>query len=740
MKKLVALLLAVCLVFGLMTTVFAAEEKADNIVVLYTNDVHCAVDDNLGYAGLAAYKAEMEAANEHVVLVDCGDAAQGGPIGTLSKGEYLIDIMNAVGYDYATFGNHEFDYGMEALQNLIDKAQFQYLSSNLVYTGAEGKGLTGYKAYDVATYGDVKVAFVGIATPESFTKSTPTYFQNEKGDYVYSFCEGNDGADLYANVQATVDAAKADGADYVVAIAHLGIDESSEPWRSTDLIANTTGIDVVLDGHSHSTVASEEVANKAGENVLLSSTGTKLNAIGKLVITADGTITTELVTDYAAKDETADAFVKDIQAQNQVLLDTVVAKSTVDLTTKNADGTRAVRNRETNLGDLCADAYRIVSGADIAFVNGGGIRADLSAGDITYGDVITVHPYGNALCVVEATGQEIIDALEWAARNTAGLASDGTNSIGEMGGFLQVSGLKYTIDTGVASSAKGDDKSMFAAVEGEYRVKNVQVLTNGKYVPIDPKATYELASHNYMLKSGGDGINMFMDNKLLQDEVMLDNQVLITYIEDYLNGVVPATYAKPQGRITFIPTKYADVADGNWAVAAINYVTEAGIMNGTGKNFDPNGSLTRGQLVTMLYRQAGKPEVEGKLSDTFTDCEDGKWYSNAVLWAAQNKIVNGYGDVFKPNQAVTRQEMAKILYGYDVAVNGAEKVEAAALSYKDADTVASWALEGVAYCTAKKILSGSNGNFSPANTATRAMGAQVFMNIGKLAAAAEEAT
>ena len=733
MKKFVALLLAVCMVFCMMTTVFAADEKADNIVVLYTNDVHCAVDDNIGYAGIAAYKAEMEAANEHVVLVDCGDAVQGGPIGTLSKGEYLVDIMNAVGYDYATFGNHEFDYGMEALQSLINKAQYQYLSCNMVYTAKDNNGLSGYKAYDIATFGDKKVAFVGISTPESFTKSTPTYFQNAKGEYVYTFAEGNNGADLYASVQASVDAAKADGADYVVAIAHLGIDESSAPWRSTDLIANTTGIDVVLDGHSHSTVAAEEVANKDGKNVLLSSTGTKLNAIGKLVITADGTITTELVTDYTVKDETADAFVKDIQDKNQVLLDTVVAKSSVDLTTKRADGTRAVRNRETNLGDLCADAYRIVSGADIAFVNGGGIRADLSKGDITYGDVITVHPYGNALCVVEATGQEIIDALEWTARNTTGVASDGTNALGEMGGFLQVSGLKYTIDTGVASSAKGDDKSMFVAVEGEYRVKDVQVLKNGKYVAIDPKATYTLASHNYMLKSGGDGINMFMDNKLLQDEVMLDNQVLITYIEDYLNGTVPASYAAPQGRITVIPTAYADVADGNWAVPAINYVTEKGIMNGSGKNFDPNGSLTRGQLVTMLYRQAGKPAVEGKVSETFTDCADGKWYSDAVLWAVQNKIVNGYGKVFKPDQAVTRQEMAKILYGYDVAVNGAEKVEGAALTYKDAADVASWALEGVAYCTANKIMSGNAGKFSPTSTTTRAQGAQVFMNIGKLA-------
>ena len=478
MKKLIALLLAVCMVLGLMTTVFAADEKSNDIVILYTNDVHCAVDDNIGYAGLAAYKKEMQAAYNYVALVDCGDSVQGDVIGTLSKGEYLVDIMNEVGYDFASFGNHEFDYTLPQLQKLIDKAKYQYLCCNLTYTAKDGKGLTGYKAYEIKTYGNTKVAFVGIDTPESFTKSTPTYFQDANGNFVYSFAEGNNGADLYNKVQETVNAAKKDGATYVVAIAHLGIDESSEPWRSTDLIANTTGIDVVLDGHSHSTIEKEMVKNKDGKEIPLSSTGTKLVNIGKLTI-SDGKFTTELVTNYAVKDDATDAFVKSIQEKNEALVNTVVAKSSVDLTTKRADGTRAIRNRETNLGDLCADAYRAISGADIALVNGGGIRADIPAGDITYGQIIKVHPYGNALCVVEATGQEIIDALEWTARNTMSTYSDGENSVGEMGGFLQVSGLKYTIDTTVKSSAKGDDKSMFVSVDGAYRVKNVKVLKNG---------------------------------------------------------------------------------------------------------------------------------------------------------------------------------------------------------------------------------------------------------------------
>ena len=695
MKKLIALLLAVCMVLGLMTTVFAADEKSNDIVILYTNDVHCAVDDNIGYAGLAAYKKEMQAAYNYVALVDCGDSVQGDVIGTLSKGEYLVDIMNELGYDFASFGNHEFDYTLPQLQKLIDKAKYQYLCCNLTYTAKDGKGLTGYKAYEIKTYGNTKVAFVGIDTPESFTKSTPTYFQDANGNFVYSFAEGNNGADLYNKVQETVNAAKKDGATYVVAIAHLGIDESSEPWRSTDLIANTTGIDVVLDGHSHSTIEMEMVKNKDGKEIPLSSTGTKLVNIGKLTI-SDGKFTTELVTDYAVKDDATDAFVKSIQEKNEALVNTVVAKSSVDLTTKRADGTRAIRNRETNLGDLCADAYRAISGADIALVNGGGIRADIPAGDITYGQIIKVHPYGNALCVVEATGQEIIDALEWTARNTMSTYSDGENSVGEMGGFLQVSGLKYTIDTTVKSSAKGDDK----------------------------------------LKDSGDGINMFADNKLLQDSVMLDNQVLINYIKDDLGGTVPASYAAPQGRISIIATPYTDVVDGNWAVEAVNYVTEKDYMKGLNETtFGPNGALTRGMLVTVLYRMAGSPKVEGKVSEKFSDCTDGSWYADAVLWASANKVVDGYEDgTFKPTKSITRQEMAKVLYGYDKIGGKTAEGITEKLTYTDLDAIADWALEAVTYCTAEKYLAGSNGAFSPKGTATRAMGAKVLMNMTKEAA------
>ena len=511
-------------------------DKKDDIVILYTNDVHCGVDNSeqsFGYAGLAAYKKQMEDMHDYVGLVDCGDAVQGEAIGTLSKGEYIIDLMNYLGYEAATFGNHEFDYGMDQLSKLVEKADFDYVSANFQYIG-EGKGAVDPAPYTIKTYGDVKIAYVGIATPESLVKSTPTYFQDAEGNWIYSFCNDATGEALYASVQEAVDAAKAENPDYIIALAHLGDDEASKPWRSADVIANTTGIDVVLDGHSHSVIPGTMVKNKDGEEVLLTSTGTKLANIGKLVITKDGEIRSELIArkNFDKVDEDAQAFLDEIEAKNAELLQTVVAHSDVDLVVNNPDtGIRAVRYRETNLGDVCADAYRYVMDSDIAFVNGGGVRADIKAGDITYEQIIAVHPFGNAACVVKASGQQIIDALEMAARAVTCDAETGKID-GENGGFLQVSGIKFTINTAIKSTVVTDVNAMFQEVTGDRRVMEVMVYNKDldKYEPIDTDKTYLLASHNYMLKQGGDGLNMFMNCELVQDETKLDNQVLIEYM------------------------------------------------------------------------------------------------------------------------------------------------------------------------------------------------------------------
>ncbi len=551
-NRFLALLLAMVMALGLMIPAAAAENPApaeDNsgkIVILHTNDVHCGIDQvtkddaitGIGYAGVAAYKAEMEAAYgaSSVTLVDAGDAIQGGPIGTLTKGSAIVEIMNKTGYDLAIPGNHEFDYGMDNFLSLAtEKAEYSYICSN--FTDLDGKAV--FEPYKMLPYGDVKVAYVGIDTPETFVKSTPTYFQNDKGEYIYSFQQGNDGKDLYAAVQKAVDAAKAEGADYVVALGHLGDAGSTDVWKAQTVIANTAGIDAFIDGHSHEQIE-KTVPNKDGENVVWAQTGTKLAAIGKLVIdTKTGEITNELVTGYDKQDEAVAAFVKEKNDAFEAELKKVVAKSEVELTTKDAEGNRLVRSGETNLGDLCADAYRVMLGADVAFVNGGGVRADIAAGDITYEDIINVHPFGNEACLVETTGQKILDALEFSASKYPD----------ENGGFLQVSGLTYTINAGTPSSVTTNDENEFTGVTGDYRVTDVMVGEE----PLDVNKTYTLASHNYMLKSGGDGFVMFKTDKLLKDSVMIDNAVLINYIVDELGGNVTAgQYGEPAGRIKIV--------------------------------------------------------------------------------------------------------------------------------------------------------------------------------------------
>lgn len=581
-------------------TEITAQAAAQDIVVLYTNDVHCGVDDNIGYAGLALYKKEMQAQTPYVTLVDAGDAIQGAPIGTLSDGGYIVDIMNYVGYDFAIPGNHEFDYGMPRFLELAGKMKCGYYSCNFMNLATGAPVLAPYK---MITYGDTQVAFVGVSTPESFTKSTPTYFQDANGNYLFGFCEGENGQALYNQVQVTVDAALAQGADYVIAVGHLGNIGVSGEWSSEAVIKNTTGIDAVIDGHSHETY-DKTYPNKNGEQVVVTQTGTKLSNIGKMTIKPDGTITTEMVTavpdagfttytvqknDSLSKiakktlgstqawpiiynankdkirkpniitagtvltipggaaatedgkfvDAATDAYIKQIQAQYSESLKTVLGSTSVALTTNDpATGQRAVRSAETNLGDLCADAYRYQLEADIGFMNGGGVRDSIAEGTITYNDTLKVFPFGNMGCVIEATGQQIKDALEMASKDCPT----------ENGGFMQVSGLTYTIDTSIPSSVKEDEKGNFQGVSGAYRVSDIKVGEE----PLDLNKTYTVASHNYMLKSGGDGMVMFNGCKVVKDDVMVDVDILSTYISEKLGGTVGEEYANPagQGRIT----------------------------------------------------------------------------------------------------------------------------------------------------------------------------------------------
>ena len=552
MKKFLAFLLALTMLLGVGAL---AEEDAplfqQDVMVLFTSDVHCGIESNFGYAGLAMVRDAYKNAGYHVLLVDNGDSIQGEPVGTMTTGEANIKLMNAVGYDIATMGNHEFDYGMERFFELSKMANFPYVSCNF-----NKGGELQFAPYVVKEFDGVKIAFVGISTPKTLTSSTPKYFQDENGNFIYGFFEDETGEGLYNAVQKAVDDARAEGATFVVALAHLGNEDECRPFTYADVIANTTGINALLDGHSHDTYH-VEMRNKVRETVLRQGCGTKMEGIGYLKIAAkDGAMEAGVMmwnnddfnaTQLYQLDTDVTKAVAEATETLNVKLAEVVAKTDVELTindpvakTEEGKPVRIIRNAETNLGDLCADAYRVMLGADVAFVNGGGIRVSIKEGDITLNDILKVHPFGNALCVCEATGQQILDALEFGAKDVPG----------EFGGFLQVSGLTYEIHTYLPSTVKMDEKRMFVGVEGEYRVKNVMV--GGE--PLDLEKIYTLASHNYMLQGQGDGYTIFEDNVYTQESVMLDNQVLITYITEGLNGVVGADYANPygQGRIVAV--------------------------------------------------------------------------------------------------------------------------------------------------------------------------------------------
>ena len=567
-KRLSAILLAGILTVSSIpvTTAFAETTSPagiqtvdeNDIVILYTNDVHNAYTNNAdkkyqGYASLAWLKNQVKETTSHVALVDNGDALQGDLIGTLSKGSYIVDIMNKVGYDVAIPGNHEFDFGMDNFLEIASKkAAYKYVSCNFMDLKTNTSVLDPYTMKSYTVDGNqIDVAFVGISTPETFTKSTPTYFQDKDGNYIYDFCQGNNGDKLAAQVQKTVDEAKAAGAEYVVALSHLGTDESSSPYTSKEIIAKTNGIDVLLDGHSHSKIESDKVANKDGKEVLLSSTGDKTTSFGELVIdNSESTLSTSLVSGITNEDPDTKNYIDSITASFEELQNEKVAQTEVDLVINDPEGSkRLIRNQETNLGDLCADAYFALFkdyGVDCAFVNGGGIRATVKKGDITNGIIYSVHPFGNAACLVEATGQQILDALEMSSRGTPDE---------EIGGFLQVSGITYDIDSTVASTVDRDDMGNFIKVSGERRVKNVKI--QGK--AIDPDKKYRVASHNYMLKSYGDGMTMFKGATVLQDEMALDNELLRKYIVEDLGGTITADskYANPygEGRIRVINSK-----------------------------------------------------------------------------------------------------------------------------------------------------------------------------------------
>ena len=526
-------------------------EKNGEVYILFTSDIHCGVDKGFGLAGVKQVQETLEAEGYTTLLVDNGDAIQGEAIGTLSKGEDVIELMNAMGYDIEVPGNHEFDYGMERFFELVDMADFPYISCNFNY-----KGELVFAPYTILEAAGLKIGFVGVTTPTTITTSTPTYFQDEDGNYVYGFFqEDRTGQKVYDAVQEAADAARADGADLVYVMGHIGIKDNSAPWTYIDIISHTDGIDVFLDGHSHDTDQAI-VENKDGEPVPRSACGTKLDSIGYSHISADGEVLETGIwswpnTETAQKlfsihNEISDAM-DEVFAELDETLGEVIARTDVDLTINDPvkvddsdNPIRIVRRSETNLGDFCTDAIRDQTGADIAIINGGGVRATIRKGDITYGDILSVFPFGNQISVMEVTGQQVLDALEW-----------GSSSLpDEDGKFFQVSGISYVIDTSIDSPCITDENGMLAGIEGDRRVKNVMVGEEA----LDPEKTYTLASIDYLLINHGGGNTEFDDAVMLKQGMKLDNQVLIDYITQTLGGVVGDGYENPtgQGRITIL--------------------------------------------------------------------------------------------------------------------------------------------------------------------------------------------
>ncbi|MBE6683714.1 MAG: bifunctional metallophosphatase/5'-nucleotidase [Ruminococcaceae bacterium] len=544
--RLFAFFITAAMIFSL-SVCFASAEDSGDIIVLFTNDVHCATES---YALLAAYREEYISQGHTVITVDAGDAIQGKMIGTLTQGEAIVEIMNLVGYDIAIPGNHEFDYKVETLMSLSESAEYEYICANFYDIVNEKQVFSPYKIIDI---GSEKIAFVGIATPETYTKSTPAYFQNENGEFIYSFMEDS----FYDTIQSATDSAVSEGATRVIAIGHLGIGGVTEGWRSVDLIAGTDGIDAFIDGHAHEIIEQALYKNSAEEDVVLASTGTALNYIGKMTLSEDK-ITTELIptkdADISAFSDSAKhaygdvkALVDGYNAEFDYLFEEI-GVCEADLAIYDEDGERLVRHSETNAANFVTDAYRAVLGSDIAFVNGGGVRSEIPKGKFTRKAVMDINPWSNEMCVIEITGRQLLDALEYGTHATPE----------EFGSFPHSSGITYELHTYIESGVVTDEFGDFVSINenAARRVQNVKV--NGE--PLEPDKTYTLSGTVYMLFNSG--YKMFKDARVVAMEgLKCDSDILVEYVEKHLNGVIPASkYGSiyGDGRITVVAEPEAD--------------------------------------------------------------------------------------------------------------------------------------------------------------------------------------
>lgn len=549
MKKILNILLTFLLLFT-----FTACSKQEEIkepangtaTILYTNDIHGYINnkvkdgdnevDGISYGNVKALKDQLIAEGKNVLLVDDGDHAQGTIYSALSNGEDMIKIMNATGYDLATLGNHEFDYGQQQVFKLMDLADFDYVSCNFYNVSDKSLVLAPYKVLEA---GDLKIAFIGITTPETMTKTTPAYFQDADGNYIYGIYSGSDGQELYNAVQNAIDEAKKE-ADVIIGLGHLGVDKSSSPYTSKEVIENTSGLNAFIDGHSHTKIDGDTIKDKDGNDVTLTQTQSYLSYIGQMevnVIDGQVSIETTLIGNYDKRDETVDNMVQEVVSETDAMLDQKVVESSLPFYINDpTTGERIVRNHETNSGDLTADAfywyfnmYKDMD-CDIAFYNGGGIRQDFPNGLLTYKDCKTLMPFGNLTCMVKVTGQTLLDVLDFSAEK-----------LPEESSMLHVAGIKYSVDTSVPVSSVKDENGVWISGPTEgYRVYDIEVYNkeSKQYEPLDLNKEYTVGSINYLLRNGGHGLSMLQDAELVLDYCDEDYMVLARYLSSFTDKVV----------------------------------------------------------------------------------------------------------------------------------------------------------------------------------------------------------
>ena len=518
-------------------------------VILHTNDVHCGLESNIGYDGLVLYRKELEELYGRVLLVDAGDSIQGSTIGSISKGAEPVKAMNYVGYDLEVTGNHEFDYGFEVLDDCAEQLRCGYTCANF----CTADGVPVFPPYRILeAESGLKIGFVGVVTPDAFTKSSIKDILNEVGEPMYDFLADETGERLCRALQGYIDDARADGADYVILVSHLGNNDSATPvFRCDAIVSQLTGLDMVMDGHSHE-VYNKPMTLKDGKEIPAAQTGTMFMNIGQLTIYKDGSMEEKLIdavpapTDLPSETVTRNSIERYVDPETKVFLDGCyenyvdvlkqkICDLSFDLTVEDPEKDVTSRISENGFCELVADALRELSGAQAVLINAGAVRNDLKAGEVTYNDILNALPYFNEISIVRVTGQAILDALE------SGTAYYPSSS----GRFPQVSGITYTFHPDTESNVQMNEKTEFISVDGDYRVTDVRI--GGK--ELDPEEKYTIAITSFM-QSGGDGYSMFKDADIVNVLPKTDDELLIQYIEENLDRKIPETYREPLGNVT----------------------------------------------------------------------------------------------------------------------------------------------------------------------------------------------